>query len=107
MVKSIKILGMKYKITNKMPDVLKTIPDGNVIYGYIDHITKTIWINTEYSNEEQWRAFWHEVLHGAMRRNGVAFSGLIEQGLEEILVETFASVIYEVIEQLGTRLHKE
>jgi hypothetical protein len=93
-VKSATILGQKFKVTTKLPkDTPPEMMEG--VYGTCDRITHTIWINERLSLEHKMRTLFHEMGHAVMYRNGVAFSGSIPIELEEILVETFASMQYE------------
>jgi len=93
-LKSVNILGQKYKITTKNPKGLsKEIIDN--YYGWIDKEKGSIWIKDTLTNEHKFRTLFHEMGHGVFYRNGINFSGLIPAELEEIIVETFASVMYE------------
>lgn len=93
-VKKVNILGMDFKVTSKLAkgDV-KEIADQ--VMGYCHKEDSRIWINPKYSKEHYWRTLFHEMGHATMYRNGINFSGMIPYELEEILVETFASVFYE------------
>jgi len=93
-VKSVQILGQKYKVTIKTPKgVDKDLLDQ--LYGYIDKEKEYIWINEKLNNEHFYRTLFHEMGHGVFYRNGINFSGMIPSELEEIIVETFASMQYE------------
>tara|TARA_R110000868_G_C10972634_1_gene770615 strand:+ start:6580 stop:6984 length:405 start_codon:yes stop_codon:yes gene_type:complete len=93
-VKSVNILGQKYKITTKSP---KEIPPEllDQYYGWIDKENSSIWVKDSLNNEHKYRTLMHEMGHGVFYRNGINFSGLIPAELEEIIVETFSSMQYE------------
>ena len=91
-VKNVTILGQKYKISkdNKMPEAIL-----EELHGYCDREKSIIWVNPKQSLEHKYRTLFHEMGHGVMYRNGVSFSGMIPIELEEIIVETMASMQYE------------
>ncbi len=95
-VKSVTVLGQKYKITNKIPKDLDEIT-ADMLFGRCDREKGIIFIHEKLDVEHKYRTLFHEMGHAAMYRNGVAFSGAIPLELEEILVETFASMQYEFL----------
>jgi len=104
-VKSASILGQRYKITTKTPkDLTPEMVEG--LYGHCNRENNTIWINDKLSLEQKYRTLFHEMGHSVMYRNGVAFSGAIPMELEEILVETFASMQYEFMRDFIKRMLK-
>jgi len=104
-VKSASILGQRYKITTKTPkDLTPEMVEG--LYGHCNREEHIIWINEKLSMEQKYRTLFHEMGHSVMYRNGVAFSGAIPMELEEILVETFASMQYEFMRYFIKRMLK-
>lgn len=93
-VKSATILGQKYKVTTKTPKDLDP-ETAATLYGCCILDKNLIWINDKLNLEHKYRTLFHEMGHAVMYRNGVSFSGAIPMELEEILVETFASMQYE------------
>ena len=93
-VKSVQILGQKYKITTKNPKGMTDDMAENY-YGWIEKEKGSIWIKGNLSLEHKYRTLMHEMGHGVFYRNGINFSGMIPAELEEIIVETFASMQYE------------
>ena len=93
-VKSVQILGQKYKITTKNPKGMTDDMAENY-YGWIEKEKGSIWIKENLSLEHKYRTLMHEMGHGVFYRNGINFSGMIPAELEEIIVETFASMQYE------------
>ena len=88
------ILGQKYKISTKTPkDISPETLDQ--YHGYCQREKNFIWINDRLDMEHKYRTLFHEMGHAVMYRNGVTFSGAIPIEMEEILVETFASMQYE------------
>lgn len=101
-ITSVVILGQKYKISKKAPN--GEVSDA--FYGWIEFEKNKIWISDRLSLEHRLRTLFHEMGHGVFYRNGVKFSGMIPVELEEILVETFASMQYEFLKDLIKRLLK-
>lgn len=93
-VKSVNILGQKYKVSTKNP---KGMPPEMVDahYGHCDREASFIWINGKLNLEHKYRTLFHEMGHATFYRSGVSFSGAIPMELEEIIVEGFANQQYE------------
>lgn len=109
--RSVEVLGKKYKITKKFPkekgkeDINKELQ--REFMGLFISDKDLIWINPKQSEEDQWRTLFHELGHATMFRNGVRFSGEVPDGLEEIIVETFASVFFECFNKLYPEFYRE
>lgn len=113
--RSVNVLGQKYKITHKHPkkyrseffskEQLKEWEFG--VDGRFFADTRTIWVSPHLSNEDQWRTLFHEIGHAVLIRNGVAYSGSIPSALEEILVETNASVFFEFVNSMFPKFYDE
>lgn len=97
-LKSVKVLGQKYKITSKAPKDLSP-EQVQGYFGTCDREKGSIWLNDRLDTEHKYRTLFHEMGHAVMYRNGVAFSGSVPIELEEILVETFASMQYEFLKE--------
>ena len=95
-VKSVNILGQKYKVTHKAPKDL-TPEQSEGYFGICNREDGSIWISERLNIEHKYRTLFHEMGHAVMYRNGVSFSGAIPIELEEILVETFSSMQYEFL----------
>lgn len=96
MKKSITVFGEKFKVkTNKR----NSSTDGEVNFS-----KKEIWVSPEQSREQMWRTFYHEFTHCVQYRSGVFHSGLTIE-VVEMMAETQANAIYELIEQLAPGFH--
>ena len=95
-VKSVNILGQKYKLTFKAPKDL-TPEQAEGYFGVCYRDKSLIWISQKLDIEHRYRTLFHEMGHGVMYRSGVSFSGAIPLELEEIIVETFSSMQYEFL----------
>jgi len=89
---SVSILGMKYKVTNKIPKEHAQYNGSDGLFIGDKHL---IYINDAMSEEMQWRAFYHEFIHAIQYRSGISFTGISSEILE-IMAETGASAIYEL-----------
>tara|TARA_R110000751_G_scaffold260103_1_gene359416 strand:+ start:161 stop:526 length:366 start_codon:yes stop_codon:yes gene_type:complete len=103
-IKRVNVLGQIYKVKSDNKKVPQDIIDSQ--YGHCDRDSSYIWINEKLSNEQKYRTLFHEMGHSVVYRNGVAFSGALPMELEEILVETFASMQYEFLRDLIKGLMK-
>lgn len=105
MFKKLNVLGKDYKITNKVP---VDIPLAELDFmGLCMDDRGEIYINKEYKHgEKYWATLFHELGHATMYRNGIRNSGLIPIELEEIIVETMASVQYETTKQILKKVVK-
>lgn len=93
-VKSVSVLGQKYKITSRPPKEL-TPEQSEGYFGICMRDKSLIWIHDKLDIEHKYRTLFHEMGHAAVYRSGISFSGAIPMELEEILVEVFANVQYE------------
>lgn len=93
-IKSVDILGKRYRVDTKNPKGLSPEILDNY-YGWIEKDKGYIWIKDTLTEEHKFRTLFHEMGHGVFYRNGMSFSGLIPLEVEEIIVETFASMQYE------------
>jgi Zn-dependent peptidase ImmA (M78 family) len=95
-IKNVSILGQKYKLTLKAP---KEYSQEQIesYYGTCQRDKSIIWINEKLDIEQRYRTLFQEMGHGLMYRSGVSFSGVVPLELEEIIVETFASMQYEFL----------
>lgn len=88
--KKLDIMGLTFKIVHKPLD-----PDDKKYHGLCCMEKKVIYINPEQSKEDMWRTLFHEMGHATLLRNGFRFSSILDNDTEEILVETYANVIFE------------
>ena len=84
--KSVNILGQKWKI---VIDKEKLTHSG--LHGECDYDKKTIFINDENDDEEQFRTFFHETGHALLARSGIKYSNAFSQ--EIVLRQRFFSRI--------------
>lgn len=95
-VKSVNILGQRYSVSTKAPRDLS--PEQQEMYfGQCDREKGKIWLQSKLNTEHKYRTLFHEMGHACFYRSGVSFSGMIPIEMEEIIVETFASMQYEFL----------
>lgn len=101
--KKVSVLGRKHVVKKSLPkDLPKTVKDAmnrdfdGLFYG----AKAEIWINPKQDLEAQWRTMFHEVGHAIMYRNGLRFSDLVDERVEEVIVETFGNVFFELFDSM-------
>jgi Zn-dependent peptidase ImmA (M78 family) len=108
--KSVNILGRKSKISTKFKkgtsQELKSIMARDYD-GLFHGSSGEIWINPRQDLECQWRTLFHEIGHGVMYRNGLRFSDLVDERVEEVIVETFANVYFELFDSMYPNFWKD
>jgi len=104
--KKISVLGRKHTVTTridrKLPKEVARDYDG-LFHGS----TGKIWVNPRQNDENQWRTLFHEIGHAIMYRNGLRFSDLVDERVEEVIVETFGNVYFELFDSLYPNFWKD
>jgi Zn-dependent peptidase ImmA (M78 family) len=98
--KSITVLGLKVKIK-----LVKNLTlDGQIVHGYFDAQKALICVEKNLSIQDQYKTLFHEISHALTFRNGMVFSGF-PSCMDEILAETNANMIYELMTQFFGEWH--
>lgn len=107
MFKKLNVLGKDYKISKKLsPDLAIQINEDDFMGLCMDDRGE-IFINKAYKHgEKYWATLFHELGHATMYRNGIRNSSLVPIELEEIIVETMASVQYSTTREILKKVVK-
>ena len=95
-MKSVTVLGEKYKITSKIPRKHKDEIVEELYHGVCIPDDAIIWLNPKLEGKNYWRTLIHEVGHATMEANGLRYTNLIGPEIEEIIVESNAKAMYEL-----------
>ena len=91
--KTITILGRKYKLKHMSRDKLLKI-HGTPVHGLHDAMIRTIYIETDSSEQFRLGVLRHECVHAALAVTGL--DQVIPPEFQEILCETFASLMEDL-----------
>lgn len=105
-LKRVDVLGKKYRVTRKFPSELSDYREEDLM-GQCFDAKQVLFVNKEMSGEHYWTTLFHEIGHAVMYRNGLRFCGVFPSHLEEIVVETFSAVNYELTKKILAEIEKE
>lgn len=97
MLEEIKIGWKKYKI-KKISPVNELIHNGTDCYGQIDYDKCVIYLNENYSNDQNTVTLIHEVLHG--------ISNMYQLEMQEDTVSVLADMLFIALKDNGIELMK-
>jgi hypothetical protein len=100
MPKTVDIFGRRIPIKYLSPDEMLKLypnPQGNAAQGLWDSSTRTIYINTDYPKQEQTYTLFHEMGHTVLTWTGLDL--ILPPEIQEILVQTFATLIEDIVKQ--------
>lgn len=106
-VKKVNILGEEYKIVRKLGKKYSESIPVDDYYGLCLREEKLIFINPKLKGKEYYRTLLHEMGHALQEANGMVYTCVLDQNLEEMLVETNAKMAHRYTVDLIKHFLKE